>query len=110
MKPLRSRAIFSSISLLVLLTISAAGQDGDVPETHDAPHRVMGAGTPGTGIVVNNNGDATDATPGDGICETAAGNGMCTLRSAIVEANATAASDIITFDPSITVIQVSGQL
>ena len=37
---------------------------------------------------VNSTVDATDANPGDGVCETVAGNGVCTLRAAIVEANA----------------------
>src|SRR4051794_29590724 len=31
---------------------------------------------------------ADDAAPGDGFCETAVGNGVCTLRAAIEEANA----------------------
>src|SRR6185369_6079299 len=44
---------------------------------------------------VNNLGDATDATPGDDICD--AGGGVCTLRAAIVEANAHAGTDTIAF-------------
>jgi len=44
---------------------------------------------------VNNLGDATDATPGDDICD--AGGGVCTLRAAIVEANAHAGTDTIGF-------------
>ncbi|HEX5690889.1 MAG TPA: choice-of-anchor Q domain-containing protein, partial [Roseiflexaceae bacterium] len=39
-------------------------------------------------FTVNNLGDSADATPGNGICETATGNGVCTLRAAIQEANA----------------------
>jgi CSLREA domain-containing protein len=39
-------------------------------------------------FTVNNTGDATDVTPGNGVCETATGNGVCTLRAAIREANA----------------------
>lgn len=39
-------------------------------------------------FTVNNLGDAADATPGNGVCETATGNGVCTLRAAIEEANA----------------------
>jgi len=41
-----------------------------------------------TSLTVNNTGDGADATPGNGICETATGNGICTLRAAIQEANA----------------------
>ncbi len=37
---------------------------------------------------VNSTGDGADATPGNNICETAAGNGVCTLRAAIQEVNA----------------------
>lgn len=37
-------------------------------------------------LTVNDTGDAPDATPGDGVCATATGG--CTLRAAIMEANA----------------------
>ena len=47
-------------------------------------------------FVVNDVNDVQDATAGDGICETALGNGVCTLRAAITEANALAGPDIIT--------------
>jgi CSLREA domain-containing protein len=41
------------------------------------------------GYVVNSLGDATDFNPGDGICSTTASpTGPCTLRAALVEANA----------------------
>jgi CSLREA domain-containing protein len=39
-------------------------------------------------LTVNDAGDDSDATPGDGVCETGASNGICTLRAAIMEANA----------------------
>jgi CSLREA domain-containing protein len=41
-----------------------------------------------TSFTVNNLGDAVDANSGNGVCETAAGNSICTLRAAIGEANA----------------------
>ncbi len=41
-----------------------------------------------TTLTVNNTGDDVDINPGNGICETANGNGICTLRAAIQEANA----------------------
>jgi CSLREA domain-containing protein len=44
---------------------------------------------------VNNTDDIPDATPGDGVCETALGNHVCTLRAAIQEANATAGYDVV---------------
>lgn len=46
-------------------------------------------------LTVTSTGDATDATAGDGICATTAGN--CTLRAAIEEANALPGADTITF-------------
>jgi hypothetical protein len=53
-------------------------------------------------FVVNTTFDATtgadDAFPGDGQCETAVNNGVCTLRAAIEETNAHAGSDGIFFD------------
>ena len=53
---------------------------------------------PAATFVVNSTADASDATPGNGICETAAGNGVCTLRAAIQEANALAGTDTINFN------------
>lgn len=40
-------------------------------------------------FTVNSPSDVVDAAPGDGKCETAPGNGVCTLRAAIMEANMT---------------------
>src|SRR5438105_10367963 len=48
-------------------------------------------------FVVNSTGDGDDAFPGDGNCETQVGNGVCTLRAAIEEANAHAGGDGISF-------------
>ncbi|MEM9893128.1 MAG: right-handed parallel beta-helix repeat-containing protein [Actinomycetota bacterium] len=53
-------------------------------------------------LVVNATGDGSDATPGDGFCDTggtaADGDDECTLRAALEEANAAAHADTITFD------------
>ncbi len=40
------------------------------------------------GFTVTSSSDVTDAVPGDGHCETAVGNGVCTLRAAVQETNA----------------------
>src|SRR5437588_4468707 len=48
-------------------------------------------------FVVNSTGDGNDAFPGDGNCETQVGNGVCTLRAAIEEANAHSGGDGISF-------------
>lgn len=57
----------------------------------------------GLTINVNNHSvDQGDATPGNGICETANGNGVCTLRAAIQEANALAGAEIINLEKNQT--------
>ncbi len=53
-------------------------------------------------FTVNSNGDGHDVTPGNGICETAFGNGTCTLRAAIEEANALGGANTITV-PAMTI-------
>ncbi len=62
-----------------------------------------------TVFTVNNNGDASDANPGDGLCAT---NGaVCTLRAAIEEANALTSCGTIDINFSITgTITLTGQL
>jgi CSLREA domain-containing protein len=47
-------------------------------------------------FVVNDTGDASDASAGNGVCATAAA--VCTLRAAIEESNALAGADTITFN------------
>ena len=50
-------------------------------------------------FTVNSPSDAVDANPGDGVCETATGNGVCTLRAAITEANQLVGADEIILPP-----------
>src|SRR6185436_6131167 len=40
-----------------------------------------------------------DATPGNGVCETVTGNGVCTLRAAVQETNALAGPDLVLLPP-----------
>jgi len=58
------------------------------------------AAAPGDGVTftVNSTADDPDGALGDGLCETASGNGICTLRAAIGEANAQPTDDMIAFD------------
>ena len=49
-----------------------------------------------TEFVVNSTGDLGDSNPGDGICDD--GNGYCTLRAALEEANAYTGTNRITFN------------
>ena len=46
--------------------------------------------------------DVPDVNPGNGVCETAAGNNACNLRAAIQEANALAGADTIVLQAGIT--------
>jgi CSLREA domain-containing protein len=77
-----ARRIFVSVSLGAVVAVSAS----------------FFAATPADAapFTVNSTGDASDATPGNGVCETVNGNGVCTLRAAIVEANALGGSDVVT--------------
>ena len=59
---------------------------------------------------VNSTEDATDAQPGDGVCETAQGNGICTLRAAIQESNALAGENHITVPASTYTLMIGGVL
>ncbi len=56
-----------------------------------------------TAFVVNSNNDSNDAVLGNGICD--AGGGVCTLRAAIQEANATAGSQTINFNGTLFATQ-----
>ena len=58
----------------------------------------MGIEVHGGGVIVNSTGDGTDFIAGDGICETASGNNVCTLRAAIEEANASSSINAIEFN------------
>ncbi len=51
-------------------------------------------------FTVNNNGDTSDTTPGNGMCVDASGN--CTLRAAVEEANTLSGNDTIDFAASLT--------
>lgn len=46
-------------------------------------------------FAVNTTIDAWDANPGDGVCATAAGNGVCSLRAAVMEADALGGVNVI---------------
>ncbi len=56
------------------------------------------AATNGSIFYVNSTLDTGDSNPGNEICETATGNGICTLRAAIEEANDDNDHDIIYFN------------
>jgi LysM repeat protein len=62
------------------------------------PPRLVRAAT----WAVDDLGNANDAAPGDGVCDT--GSGVCTLRAAITEANAQASNDFIIFTTNGTIV------
>ena len=49
-------------------------------------------------FVVNSTGNQSDSNVGNGVCRTSSSGTTCTLRAAIQEANATTATDTITFN------------
>lgn len=59
-------------------------------------------------FTVNSTVDATDASPGDGICETAPGNGVCTLRAAVQESNASSSVNAIAVPAGVYRITLAG--
>jgi CSLREA domain-containing protein len=57
---------------------------------------------------VNSTIDAVDSNPGDGLCETAQGNAICTLRGAIQEANALLGKDVINVPADVYTLTLTG--
>jgi CSLREA domain-containing protein len=57
---------------------------------------------------VNSLNDAVDAFPGDSLCETSSGNGECTLRAAVQEANALPGPDRIDLPAGTYVLTIAG--
>ena len=55
-------------------------------------------------LTVNSPADLPDVTQGDGACETAPSNQVCTLRGAIQEANMHAGADTIHLQPNTTYV------
>lgn len=61
-------------------------------------------------FTLNTTADLADAVPGDGTCETATGNGLCSLRAAILEANALAGPDAIIVPAGTYALGIPGDL
>jgi CSLREA domain-containing protein len=91
---------WAGLALVLLLSVSAAALVSRRAAASLREGGAQGPGGPlvlGTVFVVNSTGDEDDAAPGNGTCETSSGNGVCTLRAAIEEANAHAGDDAIHF-------------
>jgi hypothetical protein len=52
--------------------------------------------------------DGHDETPGDGLCETGTGNGICTLRAAVEETSALGGAETIDLPAGTYVLSVTG--
>lgn len=63
-----------------------------------------------TTFTVNSTEEATDVNPGDGVCEMATGNGVCTLRAAIQESNALSGMDTIMLPSGTYMLTIAGIL
>lgn len=74
-----------------------------------SPVRTQRIGTQAAAFTVNSTADAVDASPGDGSCETSTGNGVCTLRAAIQEANALAGADAINVPSGTYTLTIAGR-
>jgi CSLREA domain-containing protein len=59
-------------------------------------------------FTVNSTADVTDFNPGDGVCETANGNSVCTLRAAIMEANNLTGADSIMLPAGYYLLTIDG--
>ncbi|MBI4498578.1 MAG: hypothetical protein HY689_11830, partial [Chloroflexi bacterium] len=92
--PVRRRVLGPALRVLaaLVLVLSSLPLSVLVPPAASVAPPVAQAAS----FIVNSTLDWWDATPGDGICETAPGNGECTLRAAIMEANASPGDDTIT--------------
>ncbi len=64
--------------------------------------------SPSATFIVNSTVDAVDVNPGDGVCETAV-PGQCTLRAAVMEANALPGSDSIFLSANTFILSIAGQ-
>lgn len=81
------RALLSAATCLVFVSVAAAAT-----------------------FQVNTVADLTDASPGNGKCETVTGGGLCALRAAILEANALPGPDTIVIPTGTYLLAISGDL
>lgn len=77
----------SAVAVTTTPTLSPAGADTSIPTLSSTSAPIP------PDFTVTSTADATDASPGDGACDDGGGN--CTLRAAIMEANAHSGADTI---------------
>ena len=97
-------ALASAMLALALIVLLASAPAGTQPLAHAAP-----AAPAALTFIVNSPSDVPDSSPGDGVCETAKDNGVCTLRAAIQEANRHPGPDTIQLQAGVTyLLSLSG--
>ncbi len=94
----------TSIVSGALLIVCAC--DRATSPTHRADQLLSRSVSASGTFVVNSTLDAIDANPGDGVCATAAAS--CTLRAAILEANALPGDDAIRLPAGLYVLTLAG--
>lgn len=106
-------AIFGSVLFSAALDGSPVSAQGDsrLLESTAAPSPSPPTGTPapteaGATLIVNSVADVVDANPGDGVCATVAG--ACTLRAAIMEANALPGAEKIELPAGVFTLSLAG--
>jgi hypothetical protein len=88
-----------------LVGVDGTGKDADLASTQTCTATLRPtigaerAGAPSCALIVDDSGDLPDADPTDGACDTDPGPAAapCTLRAAILEADARPGADLITF-------------
>jgi hypothetical protein len=90
---LLSTGLGLAAALLWLLVLAPGPAQGAAPAAPAAGGLVFTATSPA---------DFPDINPGDGVCETQPHNGICTLRAAVMEANAHPGRDTIRLLPNTT--------
>ena len=96
---MNSLSFIKRLRVLVIIALAAGLMLGGRAATTQAASHTF---------TVNNSLDAPDANPGNDICETASGNGICTLRAAIQEANALAGANTITLSAQTYTLTIQG--
>jgi CSLREA domain-containing protein len=97
-----SAIVVASAMRLDLTPSNNPGDSATGPQLNSS-NQIVAASTT---FIVNDIGDADDASPGNGVCATA--TGVCTLRAAIREANALPGTDDINFSVTGTIPFGSG--
>src|SRR5437764_13763150 len=87
------------IRLAATVAIAAAAAAVVAPSAGAADQGYIPSCSPGCVLIVDSTADLTDLHPGDGKCK--AGNGLCTLRAAVQEANALSRHTAILVNPGV---------